>query len=413
MFKVETKFNFITPNTSYKTGLGNEHNFKNWVNSGMVVEYITRKDKCVIFNNDENNYDAMNSMMNKEEKIAWYRSHLKINQNSEQSGLYNLLDTEPNDVELRKIKNDLKNLKGNFWELIVNPGDLGLDNNILCKDKWHEVLQENFKRFLKANNFDIDNVNVYYSIHGNTNYPHVHMFWYEKEPKHKKAKLDLNSINVFGYKVGLSIKYDEDYQKINELTKGIWDTRKQITETISKHFQNNIKTDNNKNLYGEFIKASKNILDEINNKKNISYMRLSDENKENIEIIKKFLLNSDNDYSKLFNSYQKQIENLNKLDIEDKFLKERINKIIEKEMDDFQKQVGNKIIKSLLKAYEETNKKAFNNIKGFGNFFRSFMNIFGLNRSELALRNLAEREFLAKDMKELEMIEDVYRSRLH
>ncbi|WP_373439002.1 hypothetical protein [Metamycoplasma equirhinis] len=209
MFKVETKFNFITPNTSYKTGLGNEHNMKNWVNSGMVIEYIIRKDKCVVFNNDENNYDAMNLMMTKEEKIAWYRSHLKINQNSDQSGLYNLLDTEPNDVELEKVKNDLKNLKDNFWELIVNPGDLGLDNNILCKDKWHEVLQENFKRFLKANNFDIDNVNVYYSIHGNTNYPHVHMFWYEKEPKHKRAKLDLNSINVFGYKVGLSIKYDE------------------------------------------------------------------------------------------------------------------------------------------------------------------------------------------------------------
>ena len=56
-------------------------------------------------------------------------------------------------------------------------------------------------------------------------------------------------------------------------------------------------------------------------------MRLSDQNKANIEIIKSFLLTSDNDYSKLFNTYQKQIQDLNELNIEDKFLKEKIKKI--------------------------------------------------------------------------------------
>jgi len=141
-------------------------------------------------------------------------------------------------------------------------------------------------------------------------------------------------------------------------------------------------------------------------------MRLSDENKTNIEIIKDFLLTSDNDYSKLFNSYQKQIKELNELDIEDKFLKEKIKKIIDKEMEDFEKQVGNKIIKSLLKAYEENNKNAFKSASSFGNFFRSFMNIFAINRSEQSLRNLAEREFLAKNMEELEMVEEIYRGKL-
>ena len=414
MNKVWTAFNFITPKTSYKTKLGNIHNFNEWVNSAMVVKYITRKDKCVVFNENENNYDAMHLMMNNIEKLDWYKKHLKINQNNNQSGLYNLLSEKPIDIEIDKIKKELKNLKSNFWELIVNPGDLALENNILCKDKWHEVLQENFKRFLKSNKFELENLNVYYSIHGNTNYPHVHMFWYEKEPKRKKAKLDVNSINVFAYKVGLSIKYDEDYQKINELTKEIWDTRKQITQIINDCFSNNQIVDNNpnQNLYGQFIKASKSILDELQDKKNISYMRLSDQNKANIGIIKSFLLTSDNDYSKLFNSYQKQIKELNELDIEDKFLKEKIKKIIDKEMDDFTKQVGNKIIKSLLKAYEENNKNAFKSVSSFGNFFRSFMSIFAINRSEQSLRNLAEREFLAKNMEELEMVEEIYRGKL-
>ncbi|MEX1817762.1 hypothetical protein [Metamycoplasma hominis] len=61
-----------------------------------------------------------------------------------------------------------------------------------------------------------------------------------------------------------------------------------------------------------------------------------------------------NDYSKLFNSYQNQIKNLNNLNIEDKFLKQRILKIINNEINDFKK-VGNKIIKTLLNAYKQNN----------------------------------------------------------
>lgn len=81
MDKVWTEFNFITPNTMYKTKLGNTHDFKSWVNSGLVVDYITRPDKCVVFKEDENNYDAMKLLLTKEDKINWYRQHLKIFQN--------------------------------------------------------------------------------------------------------------------------------------------------------------------------------------------------------------------------------------------------------------------------------------------------------------------------------------------
>ncbi|MEX1817013.1 hypothetical protein [Metamycoplasma hominis] len=79
-----------------------------------------------------------------------------------------------------------------------------------------------------------------------------------------------------------------------------------------------------------------------------------------------------NDYSKLFNYYQNQIKNLNNLNIENKFLKQRISKIINNEMDDFQKQVGNKIIKTLLNAYKQNN-NAFTSQKNFASFFNEFL----------------------------------------
>lgn len=43
---------------------------------------------------------------------------------------------------------------------------------------------------------------------------------------------------------------------------------------------------------------------------------------------------SNNDYSKLFNSYKNQIKNLNNLNIENKFLKQIILKIINNEIND-------------------------------------------------------------------------------
>ncbi|AIU34033.1 hypothetical protein ACP0BI_03110 [Metamycoplasma hominis] len=77
-----------------------------------------------------------------------------------------------------------------------------------------------------------------------------------------------------------------------------------------------------------------------------------------------------NDYSKLFNSYKNQIKNLNNLNIENKFLKQRILKIINNEINDFKK-VGNKIIKTLLNAYKQNN-NAFTGQKNFASFFNEF-----------------------------------------
>lgn len=80
---------------------------------------------------------------------------------------------------------------------------------------------------------------------------------------------------------------------------------------------------------------------------------------------------SNNDYSKLFNSYKNQIKNLNNLNIENKFLKQRILKIINNEINDFKK-VGNKIIKTLLNAYKQNN-NAFTSQKNFASFFNEFL----------------------------------------
>ena len=102
MNKVWTAFNFVTPKTSYKTKLGNIHNFKEWVNSAMVVDYITRKDKCVVFNENENNYEAMKLMMNKDEKISWHGFHLKMHQNNNQ--LTNTLETISNNTNINGIE---------------------------------------------------------------------------------------------------------------------------------------------------------------------------------------------------------------------------------------------------------------------------------------------------------------------
>ncbi|GAA7950575.1 hypothetical protein COL447_19030 [Helicobacter pylori] len=62
-------------------------------------------------------------------------NHLKSKLRTKQSGLYSLASDEPIDLDLNFVKNKLSELDQPVWECIINPGELGLDANVLTKDK--------------------------------------------------------------------------------------------------------------------------------------------------------------------------------------------------------------------------------------------------------------------------------------
>lgn len=286
---------------------------------------------------------------------------------------------------------------------------------MLHKNKWHEIIKPYFEKLLIANGFDPKNINCFYAMDGNTQYPHVELFFYEKEPTRVKGNFKLETLNIFKGQIANAIGNSDFVNKLNDLTKDVWDARKLILNNINKLLvkqRNQEKlNDDPKQDYVDFLKASKFITDELKNKHNKSYARLADEAKNQIEVIKNFLYQKDPTYKEAVDDYQKKIDLIRSLNTDgDKYLEKRINGIIKKEQDDFEKQIGNKIIKALQEARKES--KEISNKYDAGQFISNFLDFFSFDNNSNKLMKLAEKEFEAKTVRELELLHKHYRAKL-
>lgn len=392
------EFHFMTPKTGYKTKLNNYHDLDSWVRSGEIVNYFTRPDKCCVFNNDLINEEAiLNISLNGiNSKREWYLNHLKSKTKSKQSGLYSLTNKEATDLDLDFVKNKLSKLDQPVWECIINPGELGLDANVLTKDKWHNLLQKHFNDFLKASKFELTNINTYYVIHGNTEHPHVHMMFFEKVPIKRHGKIDNINIDNFKRKLTNELNNDAFGEKLFNFTSQVWDARKTILEHISSEITSN---DSNIKNYKEFILSSRVVLAELFNKKDISYKRLSDNSKLQINNIKQFLELVDPNFKQINQNYQGKIWQLKQLALGNGSLARRINQIIQKEQVDFEVQVGNKIVKSLLISNKKTINYKFSSSKDWFKMFTStFLNSFYVKDNSHKLLREAYIAFHLKDL---------------
>ncbi|GAA8716924.1 hypothetical protein oki361_23930 [Helicobacter pylori] len=105
------KLNFMNSKGGFKTDLGNYHTLEEVIHNGQLIEYFTRNDKCMVFDNDES---ADNEIFyTNEEKIEYLKKHLKINSTLNKSGLYDALNDKPIDLNIVEIKNNIKNLNQN------------------------------------------------------------------------------------------------------------------------------------------------------------------------------------------------------------------------------------------------------------------------------------------------------------
>lgn len=83
---------------------------------------------------------------------------------------------------------------------------------------------------------------------------------------------------------------------------------------------------------------------------------------------------------------------------------------LKKEQDDFEKQIGNKIIKALQEARKES--KEISNKYDAGQFISNFLDFFSFDNNSNKLMKLAEKEFEAKTVRELELLHKHYRAKL-
>lgn len=353
--KSYVKFEFANNQVRKKLGKGqkNVHNF-NFYKSGIHLDYISRRSAVYIQKWDFDLIKAKEKYVN---ATSYMNASVANNSKMKLSGVYRLFDLEANDINIDKEKSLLKKIsrEQNIWEMIINPGDLGINNWLVDKKYWTEILDKNLSKLLKANNLKKDNVLGHFVIHGNTKYPHVHLSFWEKEPSFVKTngKLDFKSRGAFSKESlerfnallfeDFTYNTKSEYKEFFNLKPEIWNLRKHIRLMIKEEKYSQIDKDD---LI--FLKYFDLINNYFKNKKNKTYAKTEDFIKKAIWWMYEYLKNKNTFLSKTDEEYQKELEEIkNKKFVSD--VNEKLKEeFLEKEYLDFETQIGNSIIQYCL-----------------------------------------------------------------
>ncbi|OQB13441.1 MAG: hypothetical protein BWY15_01738 [Firmicutes bacterium ADurb.Bin193] len=217
------------------------------------------------------------SFQNREKYISYIATRPRAEKVCEH-GLFGAADN----VELEKVKNEIKNLSGNFWTPIISlrredAERLGYDN----AESWKNLLRAKQIEFSKALGIPLKDLRWYAAYHDEGYHPHCHMVIYSVNPKQgyltKKGIVDIKSSlaneifmqdlqQLYSEKTIRRDKVsDESREKIKELVDNI-NNRDYSTNEICQNLislSDVLKTVKGKKQYGYLPKNIKIMVDDI------------------------------------------------------------------------------------------------------------------------------------------------------
>ncbi len=376
-------FEFAKPKMKKKPNKNTHkiHNYE-YYTSGRYIDYISRPSAVYIQNDNENRTTLLAEMDSKKLNVNLFmKSKLLINQLSEKhidgygfkeeskklegkTGLHKLFEKNLIDIDPKEAKEEFKKLENNnqfIWEITLNPGQLGIDNQMVDKNEWNEILNKYMKSLLKANKLDPNKIEGYWALHSNSKYPHIHLGFFEKETNHsnnyrQSGKFSSKSVERFKYLFENSIKTQAEYQNLFSLKNSIWNNRKEIKELFLSTIalKNKQETKSYEALSANELKilnASKVIANFYKNSKSKSYAAAKNnlEVKEAINDIYEAIVENNQKLALAVTKYKQEFESINKAKFSDKYSAGLKDEFVANEKDEFEKQIGNIIVKQCLK----------------------------------------------------------------
>ncbi|MCU9933017.1 hypothetical protein NWQ33_03820 [Mycoplasmopsis cynos] len=236
-------------------------------------------------------------------------------------------------VDVEHIKKRVSKLNVPFYDMVISSNDNMLKNGMIGKESWKRLVEDCLFKWLKSSGlgFDINNLELYYAIHGNTNNPHIHIsFWETKIKRNKNRKTfgiqqKIISRKYKELKLDILKKFtiDEDFIKTNELIKKIRDLKINFKKQI-------IQNENYKN-FNEIndleIKALKN---ECKINKNKWYSHLTPGSQNTILKIKNELLKNNINFKTIYEDFYSTLNEYKNLKIESKKIQDSFFKDFKK-----------------------------------------------------------------------------------
>ncbi|WP_036453045.1 hypothetical protein [Mycoplasma buteonis] len=260
---------FISNRTTSKRTKYLEVHDVNYLTSGTYFRYITRKSAAIVQENLSND-EIVEQFKSKfgtyyyEDKVKYFHSFVKANNKNlnEESGLYKLFDTDVKSTDLEQAIKTLKrnNPRTEYLDFVFNGGDKFLRANVFSKQVISEMLSNVMREFLIDNQLSEKEISGYYAIHGNTNFPHIHLLLFRNTNQWKYLKYNKLSLQhlkknfqkeLTKFSSGEKL-YEESLLKISDY----YDTKKMVKDTFK---ENKIKIDSEKEFNTRFNLLKKEI----------------------------------------------------------------------------------------------------------------------------------------------------------
>lgn len=244
-------------------------------------------------------------------------------------------DTNKRDI----LKNLPKNKEGRMWNLVVSfPPEFALNNGLNTKEDYFLMTKSVIPKFILDNDMDLTNTMWYASLHRDTDNPHLHITFFEKESYRKKDTLEKTSLkylksNIASYLIDNSLYYKEQEYLFLGLEDKIRKSNFTKTEK-SLFFSNKFRKSLNKDLLNLYSKLPKRGRLQYNSK-NLNYCRQDID-----QIIEKILYHDTIKYE--FEKYYHHLETIERE--QKKIYGNSKNQYIENKMKKLYSRIGNDIL---------------------------------------------------------------------
>ncbi|WP_416322452.1 hypothetical protein O7983_000489 [Mycoplasmopsis felis] len=337
-------FKFITSDNGYKTGLENYHDMKGWVNTGAWIDYFTKLGKCADFSKlDE---DKLMFLNDRDTILNLYKDAVEVHKTSFKSGLQGFDGGRYiESVNVNELKSKIKDNKLPFYEMIISSNDEMIKSGMAGNNKWRELVEKEVLKWLESSGlgFKRENLELYYSIHGNTDNPHIHLAFFEKTNLRNLNRKVIGIQNQIAsrkfeeLRLGILRRFTDDFD-INSIDKKI----SEIRELKAKFDKNLVNGPNIQKDDILFLKS------ECMLNKNIWYSRLSKKSKGIVANAREYLMKHNESFRDAINEYYFNYDELKKIDIKKKNLRVLYHKKIDKEKNEFERKINNLVLRELL-----------------------------------------------------------------
>lgn len=201
----------------------------------ILLKYYGKSSKRRSFydSSDKNDYLEYVSQGINQNKVIDYIDYSGDEEKS--SGVFNQFGLLSK-VDKKKLREKLRTSNSCIWDMVISfKGEFGL-NNLKDYQDALDLINKIFPKFIKECGLEMDNITWYAGLHTNTKTRHIHLSFFENEPrthdrltkgvKYRYGKLPIDAINNF--KMNMEKHYMSPITKVAQLRKQAIDEVKDL-----------------------------------------------------------------------------------------------------------------------------------------------------------------------------------------